>query len=81
MKMFKILIFILLAGCINSNKSDEGSIESVVTMGKPIESVRIGNTGVLSIYEIGGCQYVVLRAGYGSDLEHHAGCNNPIHQK
>ena len=33
------------------------------------------------IFQIGECEYVFWQYGHGSDMEHHAGCKNPIHEK
>lgn len=38
------------------------------------------NFGDIEVVEIDSCEYVIWHNGYGSDMEHHEGCNNPKHK-
>lgn len=44
-------------------------------------STRSASYRSLEVVEIDGCQYVLWHNSYGSDMEHHGNCKNPIHNK
>ena len=67
--LIKVLPILILTSCSNPNKeTPKGEFYSTTGASESIEIVKVRD-----------CEYVLWHKGYGSDMEHYEGCQNPNH--
>ena len=87
-----ILVLLVLVSTLTSCTTDEYRARYNATETARAEAEANGDAGemyygtsnrnnTLEVVRVRDCDYVILHKGYGSDLEHYAGCENPIHNK
>ena len=73
-----IVLAILLGNSIKKAASAKVEVKAVQSL--PHQSTKGLKYGAITIIVVDGCEYVLWYQVAGSDMEHHAACNNPIHK-
>lgn len=70
-----LLFAVIMASCGGSERHETEENSS----GKFYYIKSNSDGHYLEIIMVRDCEYVLWHRGYGSDMEHYAGCTNPIH--
>ena len=69
-----VVLLVIICSCQSPRTEINNKKNNAIDNGQAYRSIIDGS--LIEIIEIDGCEYLLWHNSYGSDMEHHVGCNN-----